>query len=29
MPAWLKQAHQKLDEAVFTAFGLPPLADGR
>jgi hypothetical protein len=23
MPAWLKQAHQELDEAVFAAYGLP------
>lgn len=24
MPAWLRQAHQKLDEAVFAAYGWPP-----
>ncbi|HWG47098.1 MAG TPA: type IIL restriction-modification enzyme MmeI [Gemmataceae bacterium] len=24
MPAWLKQAHHKLDEAVFAAYGLSP-----
>jgi hypothetical protein len=24
MPAWLRQAHQKLDDAVFAAYGFPP-----